>query len=110
MRSDKRTSFVCTYPTWTDSDGVHQTSGEFTLTFLIDHETSNAYMIGNLGSTKVTLTGSDDEKLTLIEVTPAGNVMITTIDGNLNSVHSRHTVTFGELLPSQYHGACEIRE
>ena len=99
------TTYICDYKTYSDEDGNHAVDKPFVLTFIIDSETGKAYMKGNLGTEDVQIVSGDDS-LTFIEITDAGNVMTTTIDPEANSVHSRSPVLFGELIPSQYYGAC----
>ncbi|GLO63828.1 hypothetical protein MACH09_43360 [Vibrio sp. MACH09] len=50
--------------------------------------------------------GSEDQ-ITFVEITGVKNVMTTTMAfDNGKSVHSRNTVSFGDLIPSQYYGSC----
>jgi len=44
--------------------------------------------------------------ITLIEVLPTGAVQTTTIAKDGRSVHSRHSIIIGDLVPSQYFGQC----
>ena len=43
-----------------------------------------------------------------IEFTGSGNVVTTTITEKGVSVHSRNSVVFGKLIPSQYYRTCKI--
>ena len=98
-------TFVCDYTTVSTSEGHKKVSNSFVLTFIVDSDSDNAYMMGNQGTEDVILIAGDD-KVTFIEVTDTKNVMSTTIDSVSNSVHSRNTVLFGELVASQYYGSC----
>lgn len=98
-------TFVCDYTTVSTSEGHEKVSSSFVLTFIVDSDSDNAYMIGNQGTEDVILIAGDD-KVTFIEVTDTNNVMSTTIDSVSDSVHSRHTVLFGKLLAQQYYGSC----
>ena len=99
------TTYRCDYSTYADEDGLHSVKGEFVLTFLMDADTSKAYILGNSGSAEVSMLDSSGG-ISFIEVTPVGNVMTTAIDPSGKSVHSRNSIMFGELLPSQYYGTC----
>ncbi len=56
-------------------------------------------------------THSDEDGLVTgdfsLELLSTGAVQTTTIDINNKSVHSRHTLMFGDLMPSQYYGRCK---
>src|SRR4051812_6487753 len=84
------TSFVCHYESFSDGTKIEKT--DFSLTFLLDGGSGKAYMIGNNGTSDVipyVTTTSDG--FAFLEVTPAQNLMTTSIDKHLKSVHSRHT-------------------
>ena len=101
------TTFNCRYTAYSDEEGLHAAKKPFGLTFLLAPETNKAYMLGNNGSAEVSLIPNLLESgFTLIEITPAGNVMTTTIATKGKSVHSRNGILFGELAPSQYYGEC----
>ena len=98
-------TYVCSYPTYSNEDGKHKLSEKFELTFMVDRSSGKSYMIGNNGSTEVTLLEISGQ-LSFLEVTGTLNLVTTAIDSSLNSVHSRNTVLSGELIPSQYYGKC----
>ena len=100
------TSFKCAYSNFADEEGLHPVEGKFVLTFLIDDETSKAYLIGNNGSSEVQVVSITPGGFSLVEITAVGNVMTTTIAESGRSVHSRNSVLYGELIPSQYYGEC----
>ena len=99
-------TFVCDYKTFSNQEGHHQVTSKFALTFLVDGD--KAHLVGNNGSEPVTAIANDDY-VSFIEVTANGNVMTTTILADGKSVHSRNTIMFGDLIPSQYYGTCESR-
>ncbi len=101
------TTYFCNYTSWSDQEGNHKTE-EFLLTFIVDKRAGKSYFLGNNGSTEVELIQSGDQ-LAFIEVTASGNIMTTAIDSKLDSVHSRNSVVFGEISPSQYYGKCEVK-
>lgn len=101
------TTYYCGFPKWSDEDGTYQTEN-FNLTFIVDPEKDAAYMVGNNGTVQVVLVPSEGST-NFFELTDTGNMMTTTIDSQLKAVHSRNSVIFGELVPSQYYGDCEIR-
>ena len=103
------TTFVCDYKTSSDpEDGLQKVTNPFILTFVIDNENDKAYMVGNNGSEEVTIIPNSDG-LTFIGITETGNVMATTIVKSGATVHSRNSVMFGDLIPSQFYGQCEFR-
>jgi hypothetical protein len=89
--------------------GVKKESKPFELRFVSDPKTKKAYMLGNNGSSEVTLIGNSGGGVTFIEVTDSGNVMVTTIASSGEAVHSRNGIISGELIPSQYYGKCKIQ-
>lgn len=102
------TTYSCDYTTYSDQEGNHKVEKKFELNFIVDKAAGKSYMLGNNGSTEVKLLESSDQ-LAFIEITATGNVMTTAIDSKFNSVHSRNSVMFGEILPSQYYGKCEVK-
>jgi hypothetical protein len=102
-------TFACIYKTYSDETGLHEAKKQFKLIFIIDSAKETAYMIGNQGSTDVTLFHSGEGGISFVEVTPAGNIMTTTIDSKGTSVHSRNTVFGSEIVPSQYYGECVLK-
>lgn len=102
------TTYSCNYTTYSDQEGNHKVEKTFELNFIVDKPAGKSYLLGNNGSTEVKLLESNDQ-IALLEVTASGNFMTTAIDSKLNSVHSRNSVMFGEILPSQYYGKCEVK-
>jgi hypothetical protein len=100
------TTYECDYPTYSDEKGPHNVKAPFRLTFLMDSSTKKAYLIGNAGSSEVSLL-QNSYGFTLVEVTSSGNVMVTAITHKGASVHSRNGMILGELVPSQYYGKCQ---
>lgn len=101
-------NYSCNYTSYSDSKGNHKVKDKFELNFIIDRATGKSYLLGNAGSSEVQLIESKD-RVAFLELTDTGNIMSTAIDSKLDSVHSRNTVMFGELLPSQYYGKCVIK-
>ena len=99
-------TYVCNYITYCNESGLHEDKKSFKLIFVVDRSNNNAYMVGNMGSTEVSLVPSIAGGITFVEVTPGGNVMTTTISSNGKSVHSRNSIIDGELVPSQRYGIC----
>jgi len=102
------TTYICNYTSYSDQDGNHKVKNKFELTFIIDKTSGKSYMLGNNGSSEVKRRESE-KQISFVEVTETGNIMSTAIDSKLNSVHSRNAVIFGEMIPSQYYGTCEIK-
>ena len=102
------TNYSCNYTSYSDQEGNHKVNDKFELNFIVDHEAGKSYLPGNAGSSEVRSFIFED-RAAFLEVTPTGNLMTTAVDSNLNSVHSRNTVMYGELLPSQYYGKCVVK-
>ena len=99
-------TLVCHFSKYHSPDETHlQTATGFGMTFRYDLITREAFMEGNNGISGVTLTDGYDG-LTFLEFLPAGAVQSTTVAKNGAAVHSRHTLMFGDLVPTQYYGTC----
>ena len=101
-------TFICGYEQFATPDGLEKPKRKFVLTFIVDRSSHKAYVLGNQGSEEVKLLETS-EQLVFIELTATGNIMTTTIDSKLQTVHSRHSVLFDGLVPSQYYGNCIIK-
>lgn len=77
----------------------------FKLEFTLENETGKAFMVGNAGLSDVFVT-KGSEGLTFVETLPTGAVQLTTVSWKGESVHSRHSMIAGALVPSQYYGHC----
>ena len=75
--------------------------------FIIDKVSKKNYMLGKR-SVEVAMFRSPGQ-IAFIERTVSGNVMTTSITDDLSSVHSRNSVVYGQIVPSQYYGKCVIR-
>lgn len=102
------TNYKCNYTSYSDKEGSHKVKEKFELNFIVDRAAEKGYMLGNAGSSEVKVLESKD-RIAFIEVTASGNIMTTAIDSKFNSVHSRNTIMYGELLPSQYYGKCVVK-
>ena len=102
------TTYSCNYTTYSDQEGKHTVNVKFELNYIVDKAAGKSYLLGNNGSSEVKLLESEDQ-ISFLEITATDNLMTTTIDSKLNSVHSRNSVMFGEMLPSQYYGKCEVK-
>jgi len=98
-------TFECTFVDFVDQEGLHKEKKPLTMTYFIDGTTKKAYSIGSTGTSEVIPVAGSDQ-ISFVEVTASGNVMTTTIVGTNSAVHSRNSVLFGELIPSQYYGSC----
>jgi len=98
-------SYYCNYPNYSNEEGLSK-SDNFNIEFKYDTITEDAFMVGNYGLSKVgAIKGS--KGMTFLEFLSTGAVQTTAIDNNNKSVHSRHTLIFGDLTPSQYYGKCK---
>jgi hypothetical protein len=102
------TAYLCSYTTYSDSEGNHKVDKKFELNFIVDNESGKSYLLGNNGSSEVEALKSGDQ-ISFLEVTGGGNLMTTAIDGKLGTVHSRNTIIFGEIVASQYYGKCVVK-
>lgn len=93
----------CLYETYSDTSGLNDES--FELQFILDPDNGEFLSVGNNGISEVAYI-SNESGFTLIEVSETGNVMVTAISNDFASVHSRHSMISGRLLPSQYYGIC----
>lgn len=101
-------TFVCDYKNYSNEKGAHKAEADFRLTFVVDGEAKKSYLVGNNGSSEVTLIKNADG-VSFLEVTDVGNVMVTTIADNMKTVHSRNGIISGDLIPSQYYGSCALK-
>jgi hypothetical protein len=79
---------------------------KFALEFALDTVTKKAVIIGNAGMSDVATVGGN-QGITFQETLSSGAVQTTTIANDASSVHSRHTMIRGSLMPSQYYGTCK---
>ena len=102
--------FVCNYPNFSDGKGIHK-DRPFELGFLVkEPKDEKGTVFGNNGSETVSIVKNDEGGLTFVEFTQTGAIQVTAIDSNLKSVHSRHTIIGGNLVPTQYYGKCQRKE
>lgn len=97
--------WVCNYPSMASPNGLGKE--KFKLEFALDTLTKRAVLIGSLGMSDVEVYNGD-QGITFQEKLGTGVIQTTTIshkDGR--SVHSRHSMLSGSLVPSQYYGECK---
>ena len=99
-------SFLCKYSVEASPKGLAKQSSPFELRFIFDESTQKAYLMGNAGSSEVQPI-RNALGLSFIEITLSGNVMVTTITNAGDSVHSRNSIVFEKLIPSQSYGKCD---
>lgn len=97
--------FNCSYQKYFSADEKRLKAADgFSLRFSLDTVTEKAVLIGNQGMADVVYLGGDNG-VTFLEFLPTGAVQTTTISESGVSVHSRHTLLFGELVPL-WRGGC----
>ncbi len=102
----KSIRFECDFTKYSSPDGVKRVKGDFKLEFTLDTISGDAMLVGSNGMTKVfPEMGSDG--VTFLELLSTGVVQSTTVSGLGQAVHSRHTIINGEIVPTQYYGACK---
>jgi hypothetical protein len=99
------TTFTCEYLQFSDQSGSHAEKEPFRFSFLLDSDTKKAYLVGNSGSSEIVYRATFD-RLTFIEEAASGNVLVTVIARDGQSVHSRHPFVGDKFLASQYYGRC----
>jgi hypothetical protein len=104
--SAQSSNYYCKYLSYSNSSGLQIAEETFWLTFVVNRNSGESFMTGNNGTEEVKFIEGSLGAITFIEQTDVGNVMITTITASLESVHSRNSVLFGDLMPSQYYGTC----
>lgn len=104
------TTYRCSYERYSDGETIRKVKEPFEMTFVAEHAAKRATTTGNNGSTTVFVSlDKAGEGVSFVEVTPAGNVMTTVVDSKGTSIHSRHTIMAGEVVPSQYYGSCKTQ-
>ena len=96
--------WTCNYTTMASPTGLGVE--KFLLEFALDTITKKAITVGRAGMADVTGVGGD-QGITFQETLDSGAVQTTTIAKDGSSVHSRHTMFNGKLIPSQYYGTCK---
>jgi hypothetical protein len=101
------TSFTCKFPTAATPEGLSPQK-DFVLRFVVDTSAKKAYLIGNAGSSEVTIV-INAAGISFLEITGTGNVMVTAITSAGEAVHSRNSIISEGLVPSQHYGKCVIQ-
>lgn len=94
----------CDYTSIASPKGL--SAEKFSLEFALDTITKKAVIIGNAGMSDVAAVGGN-QGITFQETLGSGAVQTTTIANDASTVHSRHTMMGGKLMPSQYYGTCK---
>lgn len=99
-------TFTCNYTHNCNVEDGCSESG-FTLKFMLDTITHDAFMIGNNGMSEVYFhLGTDG--VSFIEFLQTGAAQTTTIAFDQTSAHSRNSIILSEMLASQYYGTCDV--
>ena len=99
--------FKCVYPTYSGEDFHGKESYvPFELEFTLDTITQKAFLVGNNGMAEVTYL-ENDKGWNFLEITGTGNIIVTTITQQMNSVHSRNVI-LSSLIATQYYGSCSL--
>jgi len=100
----KASKWSCSYPLVANPGGVFRDQS-LALGFSVDETGAHATVTGAHGTHAVEVYAGTDG-LTFIDRQKSGAVQVTTIDSSGKSVHSRHAILSGALLPSQSYGTC----
>ncbi|MCE2594373.1 hypothetical protein K6Y31_06055 [Motilimonas cestriensis] len=96
----------CTYSRYSDKFGL--SNDELKLKFEIDPTGPTGFIIADNGSIKQVKLVYKGNGAAFIDETSTGEVLVTSIDRHLNSVHSSHRVSLqGSLFAKQYYGTCK---
>ena len=99
-------TYSCVFETFHERDAlIRHSANNFSITFRVDSITGDAFIEGNAGISSVEV-HTGDSGITFLERIGSGAVQTTTIDFNGVASHSRHTIIFQDLVPSQYYGTC----
>jgi hypothetical protein len=109
VASAELTTYRCSYERYANGEKIQNVEKLFELVFITD-PAGKATLVGNQGSSEVKgFWNKSGGGVSFIEVTPVGNIMTTVVDSKHNSIHSRHTIINGEVVPSQYYGQCKVQ-
>jgi hypothetical protein len=100
----KALKLSCSYPLIANPGGVFKDQS-LALIFSIDETGKHATVTGAQGAHAVEVFTSPNG-MTFIDRQKSGAVQVTTIDSAGKSVHSRHVILGGALIPSQSYGKC----
>jgi len=106
----KAITFNCDFPL-SSNDKHGPKSQNYTFDIRLDTQTGDAVILGENGHAQLNIITFDKDQFAVLEITPSGSAMTTTIalaQASYEAVHSRHTVVMGmgEIIPSQHYGKC----
>ncbi|MEN9846092.1 MAG: hypothetical protein RIS36_1239 [Pseudomonadota bacterium] len=99
------TTFNCEYLLYSDPNGRHEENPPLSFSLLLDSNTKKAYLLGNNGASEIVYRANGD-RLTFLEETATGNLLVTVVARDGQSVHSRHPFVGDKFLATQYYGRC----
>ena len=97
-------TWTCLYPRIANANGARD-GQSLELIFRLDDTTRKATVTSDSGERNVEFIAGEDG-LTFLEALKSGAVYATTIDTSGKSVHTRHALLRGLLVPSQSYGSC----
>lgn len=98
----------CEYIDFSSKTGLNKEDPPLRFSLMVDAAAKKAYMLGEHGTGDVAyIMGRNRE--TFLEDTESGNINLTVIADDGQSVHSRHPIIGGQFLASQYYGRCTKR-
>jgi hypothetical protein len=102
-------TYTCSYDSYSNEKGLHKVQDTFKLVFTVDKTRETARSVGTSGPIDVELLYSPEGGLTFVEAIEGGKVLVTSIDRQEKSVHSRNIILQGRVASSQYYGSCSKR-
>jgi hypothetical protein len=97
-------TWICSYPITANPAGAFK-GDALVLTFSVDETAKHAQVTSHERTHDVEVFAGT-EGLTFVDRQKSGAILVTTIDSTGKSVHSKHTILGGALIPSQAYGRC----
>ena len=102
-------TYTCRYDSYSNEKGLHKVQDDFRLAFAVDTGKETAQAVTDKGRFNVDMLPSPKGGMTFVEMVDGGKVLVTSIDLEGKSVHSRNIILEGRISPSQYYGTCSKR-
>ena len=99
------TSYVCRFPVSATKRGLNKLYEPYELRFVVNTWGKKAHLVSSNESVQVEVI-PNQHGVTFLEITPTGNVTVTTISESGDATHSRSGMIMKELMPSQFYGKC----
>ena len=101
--------YDCTFSKFNDKENFNKSTKDFDLKFTFDKTNKEAFFVGKNGINEV-LPIEGYMGITFLEILPTGAVQSTTVENKGDAVHSRNSILFNSIIPSQFFGKCAINK